>query len=80
METSVTFINSKRQQQTVTFRVWRRDELTQEQFSDLCGVCGAGAQSITKADWADDDDFDIEKQAAQQVGIQRGERFVIQAI
>jgi len=65
MEVTMSFTDSRNRQETARFTVYR--------FADLGREERRGFQIIGREEWADEDDYRIEKRAAQQCGIQPGE-------
>jgi len=74
MEITITFTNSGGKQQTETFSVIRASDLSSE---ERWALVDQGYTLVTRGDWDDTDMMRVEKMAAIQCGIERGDKFLV---
>lgn len=74
MEITITFTNSMNNEQTETFSIIRKSEISRlERF----GLISQGYESVSRADWEDEGFASVEKAAALKAGIEHGEAFLV---
>ena len=71
---TITFTNSSGKQQTETFSVIRASDLSSE---ERWALVDQGYTLVTRGDWDDTDMMRVEKMAAIQCGIERGDKFLV---
>jgi hypothetical protein len=74
VETTISFQNSRGEQESRTFEIIASGGLSLKEKAELIS---AGFQSVTRGDWQDEDFAKIEKQAARAVGLNPGDKFLV---